>query len=175
MHGVKIGVIGPGAMGEALAGQWVRAGHDLLLAGRTADKASAVAAKIGAKHGSLADAVAYGDVVLLAVRNEGVYATLRQAGAEQGALDGKVIIDCNNPVEIERFTLVTDGVTSMAEGIQATARGASVVKAFNLCQAKVWQMQPPLFDGRPLAVPYCGDDAAAKGIVSQLIAGLGCR
>lgn len=63
----------------------------------------------------------------------------------------------------------------MAEGIQAAAAGAAVVKAFNLCQAAVWRMQPPTFDGRPLAVPYCGDATDSKMIAAKLIADLGCR
>lgn len=172
---VRIGVIGPGAMGEALAARWLRAGHDLVLTGRTAAKAAALAAKLGTKHGSLADTVAHGDVILLAVRHEGVYATLRDAGAERGAFRGKTIIDCNNPVEVERFTLVTHGMESMAEGIQEMADGAAVVKAFNLCHATVWQMQPLHFDGRPLGVPYCGDATDSKVAVRKLIADLGCR
>lgn len=172
---MRIGVIGPGAMGEALAARWLQAGHDVILAGRTAAKAAALAAKLGTKHGSLADTVAHGDVILLAVRHEGVYATLREAGAERGAFRDKTIIDCNNPVELEGFTLVTRGMESMAEGIQKVAEGAAVVKAFNLCQAAVWQMQPPHFDGRPLAVPYCGDAPDSKVTAGKLIADLDCR
>lgn len=38
----------------------------------------------------------------------GIALTLQQAGAGDGALRGKVLIDCNNPVEVERFTLVTE-------------------------------------------------------------------
>ena len=52
---------------------------------------------------------------------------------------------------------------SLAEAIAAYAPAARVVKAFNMCNAVVWQMEPPLFDGRRLVVLYCGDDAAANG------------
>ena len=34
---------------------------------------------------------------------------------------------------------------------------------------------PPVFDGRPLIVPICGDDVDAKATVRELVAGLGCR
>jgi len=172
---MRIGVIGPGMMGEALAARWLEAGHDLILAGRTVAKAAALATKLGTNHGRLADVVGHSDVILLAVRHEGVYATLRDAGAERGAFRGKTIIDCTNPVEIKEFTLVTSGKESMAEGIQEIAQGAAVVKAFNLCHATVWQMRPPQFDGRSLAVPYCGDANGSKLIVRQLIADIGCR
>ena len=37
-----------------------------------------------------------------------------------------------------------------------------------------FEMDPPDFDGRPLAVLYCGDDDAAKATVATLIAEIGC-
>lgn len=174
---MKIGIIGAGYMADALATQWVRAGHEVLISGRTQQKAAALAKKIGsgASHGALREAAAFGDVVLVAVRHEGVLQTLEACGAGAGAFAGKTIIDCSNPVEIQNFTLVTGGSISLAEQIETVARGARVVKAFNLCQAKVWEMTPPIFDGRRLVVPYCGDDAAAKEIASSLIVNLGCK
>ncbi|MZD08050.1 NADP oxidoreductase, partial [Streptomyces sp. SID5785] len=48
------------------------------------------------------------------------------------------------------------------------------VKAFNLCHEDVWRMRPPVFDGRPLAVPVCGDDRAALAFVRGLIRDVGC-
>ena len=62
---------------------------------------------------------------------------------------------------------------SLAEAIAAYAPAARVVKAFNMCNAVVWQMEPPLFDGRRLVVLYCGDDAAAKQKVAALIENTG--
>src|SRR5436309_7255204 len=62
---------------------------------------------------------------------------------------------------------------SLAETIAAYAPAARVVKAFNICNAVVWQMEPPLFDGRRLVVLYCGDDAAAKQKVATLIENTG--
>lgn len=50
-----------------------------------------------------------------------------------------------------------------------------MVKAFNCCHFEVWKLSPPVFDGRPLIVPICGDDADAKATVRELIASLGCR
>jgi predicted dinucleotide-binding enzyme len=173
---VKIGVLGAGLMSDALATQWVMAGHEVLIAGRTPKRAGHLAEKIGpgARHGALREAAAFGDVVLVAIRHEGVPSTLREAGAAEGAFHGKTVIDCNNPVEVENFTLVTPGETSLAEQIQDLAVGSKVVKAFNLCQAKVWEMAPPVFDDRPLAVPFSGDDAESNDLVRTLITDLGC-
>ncbi|MEU4834966.1 NAD(P)-binding domain-containing protein [Streptosporangium sp. NPDC023615] len=173
---MKIGVLGAGLMSDALATRWVEAGHEVLIAGRTPERAALLAERIGAgaRHGTPREAAGFGDVVLVAIRHEGVLSTLRDAGAAEGAFQGKTIIDCNNPVEVEDFTLVTPAGTSLAERIQDLATGSNVVKAFNLCQARVWEMRPPAFDGRPLAVPFAGDDAGSAALARTLIADLGC-
>ncbi|MEL6163971.1 MAG: hypothetical protein AAFR37_09490, partial [Cyanobacteria bacterium J06628_3] len=50
-----------------------------------------------------------------------------------------------------------------------------VVKAFNMCQAKVWEMKSPVFDGNPLVVMYCGDNNQAKDKIAVLIKDVGCE
>jgi len=42
------------------------------------------------------------------------------------------------------------------------------VKVFNRCNAVVWQMEPPVFDGRRLVVLYCGDDAAKQKVAALI-------
>jgi hypothetical protein len=59
----------------------------------------------------------------------------------------------------------------MAEEVALLAPGAFVVKAFNQAHAAVWRMRPPSFDGRPLAVPFAGDEngkATARTLISDL-------
>jgi predicted dinucleotide-binding enzyme len=174
---MKIGILGAGRMTTALAGKWIQAGHEVLISGRTLEKAKELAAQLGeqATSGTFDEAVAFSDTLLIAVRHEGVITTLEQAGAGEGAFNGKTIIDCSNPVEIENFTLVGNEQNSMAERIQETAKGSTVVKAFNLCEAQVWEMNPPVFDGRQLVVPYCCDSEDSSSICSQLISGIGCQ
>ena len=156
-------------MADALGTRWAAAGHELMVAGRTAGKADALASKWGGRAGSFKEVAEFGDIALIAVLYQGIPATLAEIG---DALRGKPIIDCNNPVEIEHFTLVTEPGRSMAQQI-ARATGGHVVKAFNLCQARVWQLEPPTFDGRPLAVPYCGDDPEAVDLTRRLITDIG--
>src|SRR6188472_1559833 len=112
---VKIGVLGAGHMAEALVPHWLEAGHDVLIGGRTVSNAVALAKRLGARGGSLREAAEFGDVVLLAVLHGGIDATLRAAGAPDGALAGKPLLDCNNPVETERFTLVSRTDSSLAQ------------------------------------------------------------
>jgi predicted dinucleotide-binding enzyme len=173
MDGMRIGTLGAGMMTGALAGQWVRAGHEVVVGGRSPDKAADLAKRIGARAGSLAEAAAFGDAVLLAVKRQGVEVTLRDAGAADGSLAGKTVIDCANAVDTSDFSLVTFGGTSIAEYAKALAPGSHVVKAFNLCHAKVFELTPPVFDGRPLAVPFAGDEAG-KDTARRLIKDLGC-
>ncbi|GAB3982386.1 NAD(P)-binding domain-containing protein [Actinoallomurus acanthiterrae] len=144
-------------MADALGTQWARAGHEVLIGARDGEKAARLAARIGpdARSGGLGDAAGFGDAVLLAVAYEGVKDVLAQVG---DALRGRIVIDCVNGIVHPGVTLATGNGPSVARQI-ADATGAHVVKAFNLCPDDVWRMTPPHFDGHPLAVPICGDDA----------------
>jgi predicted dinucleotide-binding enzyme len=156
-------------MADVLGTRWAGAGHDLMITGRTAAKAQSLADKWKARAGSFQEVAEFADVALIAVLYQGMAATLAEIG---DGLRGKVIIDCNNPVEVEHFTLVTEPGRSMAEEIEQ-ATGGQVVKAFNLCHARVWEMRPPMFDGRRLVVPYCGDHPAAHESTRELIRDIG--
>lgn len=138
---MKIATLGTGAMTAALCPHWAAAGHDILVAGRSRDRADALAARIGARSVDLDQAARDADVVLLAVLWQGVDWTLRAAGAGSRALTGKVLIDCTNPVEVEHFTLTSEPGTSVAERVARMSQ-ARVVKAFNLCHADVCRAGP---------------------------------
>ncbi|WP_327367174.1 NADPH-dependent F420 reductase [Streptomyces sp. NBC_01217] len=170
---MKIGVLGTGNMADALATHWARAGHEVVVGRRDENKAQQLAARIGGgvRHGSLHAAAEFGEVVLAALpygAGEDVAERLR------AALNGKVLLDCSNPVG-PGFRLLTDNGISAARRLAAAAPGAHVVKAFNLCHENVWRMNPPVFDGRPLAVPVCGDDEAALALVRELVRDVGCE
>ncbi|MFI7454755.1 NADPH-dependent F420 reductase [Nonomuraea sp. NPDC049714] len=168
---MRIGIFGAGAMADALGTRWAAAGHELMVTGRTPAKARALAGKWGGRAGQAGEVAEFADVALIAVLYQGMPAMLDTIGT---ALSGKPIVDCNNPVEVEHFTMTTAPGTSLAMEI-ARATGGHVVKAFNLCHALVWQMEPPLFDGRRLVVPYCGDDAGALEATRLLIGDLGAE
>lgn len=156
-------------MAEALGAKWIARGHDLMITGRSPEKAAALADRLGARTGSFAEAAAYADAALIAVLYQGMAYTLEHIGDR---LRGKPVIDCNNPVETEAFTLTTAPGESMAQQI-ATATGGLVVKAFNLCHTDVWRMPSITFDGRALTVPYCGDQSTALQVTAGLIDDVG--
>jgi predicted dinucleotide-binding enzyme len=166
---MKIAILGASRMAEALAPHWIAAGHEVMIGGRTPSKTHDLAQRLGARAGTLREAAQFGEVVLLAVLYAGIDATLEEAGP---ALRGKVLIDCNNPVETERFTLLTEPGTSLAEHI-AAATGARVVKGLHQVHFHVWQ-QRARYDDRPLVVPIAGD-ADAKEIVAPLVRDAGAE
>ncbi|MEU0007410.1 NAD(P)-binding domain-containing protein [Streptomyces sp. NPDC006314] len=156
---MRIGILGTGAMADALGRQWERAGHQVVAGSRS--------------RGDVRDAAEHGtDAVLLAVPYAAVVGVVAGLG---DALRGRVLIDCTNPVGGPDFGLLTTGGPAAAERIAAAAPGARVVKAFNLCHESVWRLTPPVFGGRPLAVPLCGDDEDALGVVRHLVRDLGCE
>jgi len=158
-------------MAGALGTRFAEAGHHIRVGARDEGKAAALAERVGlgATGGSLREAAMFGEVLLLAVKRVAIAEALLASGAEDGILAGKVLIDCNNLGPDPE-----DG-RSIAEEIGAIAKGAHVVKAFNCCHFEVWTLAQPIFDGRALVVPICGDDAAAKASVAELIGQLGCR
>ncbi|MFJ7045037.1 NADPH-dependent F420 reductase [Streptomyces sp. NPDC101112] len=170
---MRIGVLGTGDMADALATHWVRAGHDVTVGGRNAQKAERLATRLGgsAKPAGLRAAAEFGQVVLAALPFGAGASVVRE---HRVALRGKVVIDCSNPVG-PGFHLLTRSGLSAAQQLAAAAPEAHVVKAFNLCHENVWRMSPPVFDGRPLAVPVCGDDETALGLVHQLVRNVGCE
>lgn len=167
---MKIGVLGAGVMSGVLTGHFVRAGHDVMIGGRTPEKARAAAAAHGARSGTLEDAAAFADTLLLAVLYQGLEYTLAESGAYDAAIDGKVVVDCNNPVEVENFSLVPYPEGSLARHL-AVRTGARVVKAFNLAQAEVWR-HPPTYGGGPPVVPIAGD-TLAKERAAELVSAVG--
>lgn len=170
---MRIGVLGTGDMADALATHWVGAGHEVAIGGRDLAKAERLASRIGggAEPVGLRTAAEFGQVVLAALPF-GVGADV--ARGLRAPLDGKVLLDCSNPVG-PGFRLLTEGGPSAARRLATAAPGAHVVKAFNICHEDVWRMRPPVFDGRPLAVPVCGDDEAALVRVHELVRDVGCE
>ncbi|MYQ79729.1 MULTISPECIES: NADPH-dependent F420 reductase [unclassified Streptomyces] len=170
---MRIGVLGTGNMADALATHWVRAGHEVVVGGRDEERARRLTARLGggAKAAGLREAAAAGDAVLAALPFGAGAEVVRDLRSE---LRGKALIDCSNPVG-PGFRLLTRGGVSAAERLADAAPGVHVVKAFNLCHEDVWRMRPPVFDGRPLAVPVCGDDGPSLACVHRLVRDTGCE
>jgi predicted dinucleotide-binding enzyme len=173
---MRIGILGTGALAEALGIGWVRAGHEVVVAGRLSARAEAVAERIGgsARAADPREAVADRDAVLLAVLWSGVEDILRAAGASDGSLAGIPLIDPTNAVEHGVGELLTPPGESAAGRVALLAPGAHVVKAFHLFPAGRW-VTPTGPDGEPnpATVVLCGDDSAALAVTGTLVRDVG--
>ncbi|MEV7555382.1 NAD(P)-binding domain-containing protein [Amycolatopsis sp. NPDC089917] len=159
---MRIGVFGAGGMAEALGGQWSGAGHEVMVAARDRAKAAEISTRVGTWE----ETARACDVILLAVPAPSATEVVAAAGK---SLAGKVLVDCTNAVGPGAVLTIPD----QAERIAAAAPDSHVVKAFNLCHVDVWRMTPPVFGGRPLAVPLCGPPEAVE-TVSSLVRDIGC-
>ncbi|MEU9236089.1 NADPH-dependent F420 reductase [Streptomyces subrutilus] len=171
---MRIGILGTGAMATALGAAWVRAGHDVRVGGRDTEAASRTARSTGAsEHGSLAEAAAHGDVVLIAVPADAAPQLAKELAP---LLAGRTVIDCTVPMAPgdDGPALTTGGTTSVARLIADAAPDAHVVKAFGVCHESIWTLDRPTFEGSPLAVPFCTDQPDAATRVTEIITSMHC-
>jgi predicted dinucleotide-binding enzyme len=157
----RIGILGAGNVGSALGKLWMKQ-HEVTFGVPNPDKSKA-SLPGDAKVKSNRDAAAEADVVVLTVPWPAAEEAVRSAGP----LDGKIVIDCTNPVSSDLKSLVIGTNTSAGEMVQQWATGARVVKAFNTIGAVNYgnaQFGSQRADGF-----YCGDDAKSKQAVKPLI------
>lgn len=164
---MKVTLIGTGNMGSGLAKHVAKAGHALVITGRDATKAQALAQANRAIF-KAANAAEGADVVILATAYGDAVTALRAAGD----LTGKVVIDITNPLTADYMGLTIGHSTSAAEEIQKAFPKAKVIKAFNTVFAQVLSNGPKLA-GETVQVYFAGDDAGAKETVKALIQSTG--
>ena len=133
---MRIGVLGTGMVGRAIASRLVALGHEVMMGSRTADNEAATAwaaqAGAGASHGAFADAAAGGELVFNCTAGAGSLEALRAAGAEN--LAGKTLIDVANPLDFAHGmppSLLVSGTDSLGEQIQREFPQTRVVKSLN--------------------------------------------
>lgn len=168
---MRIGIIGAGFVGRAVARLAVEAGHEVMVSNSRGPRSLAsIPSGIGAQVGTIAEAAMFGEVVLVAIPFE----QYRSLPAEP--LAGKVVIDANNHYpERDGSILALDAFETTTSELLATHLHAShVVKAFNAILAKDLEK-----DGRAAgsadrrALPVAGDDEASKAQVMRVIDQLG--
>ncbi len=173
---MKVGVLGTGMVGQALASKLVSLDHEVVMGSRQAGNEKAVewAATAGgtAGEGTFATAAAYGELVVNATGGAVSLAALNAAGPEN--LAGKVLVDVANPLDFSGGmppTLTVCNTDSLGEQIQRAFPDSLVVKALNTMSAEV-MVTPGVVDGSH-TVFMAGDDAGAKGQVAELLVSFG--
>ena len=123
-----------------------------------------------ASTGSFADAAAFGELIVLAVKGKAAAEVLSLAGAVN--LTGKAVIDACNPIEdappvngvLPFFTTYNE---SLMEKLQREFAGAHFVKAFNSVGAPL-MVNPRFKDGKPTMF-ICGNSEPAKKAVRGIL------
>ena len=168
----KIGIVGSGRIGSTFGMLWTKAGHEVMFSDRDADVAKKAAAAAGskAKSGSVEQAVAFGEVVLIAVPYGALPAIARQVGEK---LKGKVVIDPNNPVPSRDGELGAQAKEKgAAVSTAAILPGARLVRTFNSWGYALMGREA----NRPaprMAMPVAADDPGALKIGIQLVSDAG--
>jgi len=173
---VRIGVLGTGNVGKAIATRLVGVGHEVTMGSRTADSEPAAewvaATGAGASQGTFADASAFGELVFNCTAGMASLEALRAAGAEN--LAGKTLVDVANPLDFSQGFPPTLGICntdSLGEQIQAAFPEARVVKALNTMNHLI-MVEPARVPGEH-EVFVAGNDEEAKAEVGELLQAFG--
>ncbi|WP_455432671.1 NADPH-dependent F420 reductase [Streptosporangium soli] len=168
VDGLSLGILGgTGDQGKGLARRFAMAGHKVLIGSRSAERANEAAAAIGHGVGGADNATvaAEADVVIVAVPWDGHKATLESL---REPLDGKIVIDCVNPLGFDKqgaYALpVEEG--SAAQQAAAVLPGSRVVAAFHHVSA-VLLLDPEVAEMQ-LDILVLGDDREATDTVQAL-------
>jgi len=164
----RIGVIGSGNIGGTIGGLWVKKGHSVFFSSRHPDELKDMIAKLGslAKAGTVEEAVAFGDVLFIAVP----YGAIPQIGKDYSAkMKGKVMLDACNAVST-RDGAVAEEVEQNGIGVttQKYFPGVRIVRAFNTMSYMVFAREANRPDPK-LAIPIAGDDPQAVQVAAALV------
>jgi predicted dinucleotide-binding enzyme len=172
---MKVGILGSGEVGQALAAGFVQHNHGVTMGTRDPSKLAAFASRHqGIRVGSFRDASLFGEVLVLAVRGAAAADVIRDA--DEDNVEGKVIIDATNPIAdapptngvLEFFTHANE---SLMERLQREFSGARFVKCFS-CVGSTLMVHPKLAGGPP-SMFICGNDAEAKKVVTGILDAFG--
>jgi predicted dinucleotide-binding enzyme len=172
---MRIGIIGAGHVGTALADGLARHGHHVMLGTRDVGKPAVrefIEASGGTgSAGSYADAAGFGDVVITAYPGRLEEEMVAAMGAHN--LAGKIIIDAVNPIGHEGGkTVPAYGYDdSAAEVLQRAVPSARVVKAYDTVNPD--RMVDPDPATGPTTMKIAGDDVGAKAEVTALLESTG--
>jgi predicted dinucleotide-binding enzyme len=171
---MKIGIIGAGNIGGALARRLTALGHEVSIANsRGPETLQNLAAETGARPVAVTEAAKDAEIVVVTIPEKSV--SDLPAGVLDGAAPGAAYVDTGNYYPRHR-----DGrIDAIEQGTPETRwveqqLGRPFVKAFNNIGAPHLQDsgKPAGTPGR-IALPVAGDDAAAKAKVMALVEELG--
>ena len=165
---LKIGIVGTGNIGGALATHWTKAGHELVISSRHPEELQALAKSLGPKVrvGTPSEAAKFGDVILLSVP----YKATPQVGRDlANDWKGKILLDTGNPYPFRDGEMATD---ARKRGTGVTSKeflpGVRLVRAFNAINESNLKNDGNRKGGL-WAIPLASDDAEALKVAERLV------
>lgn len=165
---MNIAIIGAGSVGATLGRRWHGTGHTILYGVR---EPGAARYEVLTGHAAVlgnSDAASAAEIVVLATPWPATEAAISELGS---AIDGKILIDCTNPLKADLSGLTHGYDDSGGEQVARWAPSARVVKALNTAGSN--NMADPEIDGIRTAMFVAGDDAGARATVKDLTDELG--
>ena len=168
---MKVGILGSGVVGKTLAAGFAGHRHEVMIGSRSPERlVDWLRENPGIGSGLFGDVAAFADVVVLAVKGTAANEALSIAGADNHA--GKPVIDATNPIADEPpvngvlkfFTRLDE---SLMEQLQRQYPRTNFVKAFSSVSSA--RMVNPRFEGGKPTMFICGNDGAAKEIVTGIL------
>jgi predicted dinucleotide-binding enzyme len=161
MEKMKIGILGSGDVGKALARGFLALSNEVMIGSRDPEKLSDWPSR-----GTFEEAAQFGELLVLATLGTAAENAITLAGPSN--FDGKVVIDTTNPLDFSsggpRLSVGFDD--SLGEQVQRWIPKAQVVKAFNTVGNAF--MFKPDFPGGPPTMFIAGNDGESKRLVSQI-------
>jgi len=155
---MKIAIIGTGNVGGALATQWAKAGHQILLGVRDVDafKGADLLNNPNTSVHTIPEAAQAAEVILVATPPQ----IAEQLSNDFGAVAGKVIIDATNAIRTkpEHYDTAYHAFEALTE--------AEVVKCFNSTGFE--NMNDPKYGDVQLDMFMAGSSDQAKAVAVQL-------
>lgn len=160
---MRIGILGSGAVGQALARGLAGHGHEVRIGTR---KEAVEELPVGPPSAVARDA----DLVFLAVLGT---AAVEVATSVRDELHDKVLVDTTNPLDFSGGGpgLFVGHTDSLGEQVQRAVPEADVVKAYNTVGNAL--MVDPDLPGGPPSMFVGGDSEDAKAIVAELLRSTG--
>jgi 8-hydroxy-5-deazaflavin:NADPH oxidoreductase len=171
---MRIGIVGAGMVGHALAVRLAAASHEVMVsnsrgAESLADLVASIPGEVSA--GTVEEAARFGELVAVAIPTQAIVDLPPEPFA------GKLVIDANNyyPEPGWRLPELDADETTSSELLASLLPGATIVKAFNTVyfQRLLDESRPDLPAEERLAMPIAAEDEQAKRRVAELIHEIG--
>ncbi len=166
----KIGIVGSGHIGGNIGILLAKAGYDIVFSSRHPEELTALVKTAGprTRAGSIADAVAFGEVIVLSVPLKGI----PELDAEtKNALKGKIVIDTSNPYP-ERDGKIAEEARSdpggMGTFVARLLPGARIVRAFNTVYFADLK-KTVNSKGEKIGIPIASDDKEGLQVAGELV------